>query len=167
VKRSILVAVIAAVVAATVYTIFFRASDESLIRERLAQLAAAIRIDKGEKSPIARAARVRSEFTEIFTADARASIEELDESLDGRDALVSAAAVLEASYQSLDVSFTGVTMRINGDAADAKATAKLTGASADKVATRDEARVNLTLKKISCDWKVVSVSVSPRRGASD
>jgi phosphoribosylformylglycinamidine synthase len=166
-KRSLLLGFIAAVVGAVIYVLFFGASDESRIRDRLDQLAAAVRIDEDELSPLPRAGRIRSELADIFTKDATASVAEMDETFEGRDAMAAAAAQIIGVYRSADVSFENVKVRIDEAAADVKATAAVTGARHGQGITREELPVTLKLKKIEGDWKIVSAVVALRQGARE
>lgn len=162
-KRPLLLGFIAAVIGAAIYAIFFASFDESRIRNRIEQLAAAVRIDEDELSPLPRAGRIRKEFDDIFTMDATASLAELESSIEGRDAMVMAATQIVAVYRSADVSFDDVAVRINGDAAEVKAIADVSGATHRQGASHDEMPVTLRLKKIDGDWRIVSAVVAPRR----
>jgi phosphoribosylformylglycinamidine synthase len=166
-KRSLLLGFVAAVACAVIYVLFFGASDESRIRDRLNQLAAAVRIDEDELSPLPRAGRIRSEFTDIFTKDATASVAEIDETFEGRDAMAAAAVQIVSAYRSADVSFDNIKMRIDEAAAEVKATAVVTGARHGQGITRDELPVILKLKKMEGDWKIVSAVVELRRDPRD
>jgi hypothetical protein len=160
-KRSILLGIAIAAALAVLYVIFFRPSDEARIRMQLERLALVVQIDAGEKSPMPRAARIQKEFAKIFTDDARATVEELEESLEGRDALVSAAVQLAGAYTSADVSFDKVTVRINVAAAEARAIAKVTGVRQGQSHKLEEMRVRFTLKKLDGDWKIAKTTVGP------
>ncbi|HLM74457.1 MAG TPA: nuclear transport factor 2 family protein [Polyangiaceae bacterium] len=162
-KRSLLLGFIAAVVGAAIYVLFFGDSDESRIRDRLDQLAAAVRIDEDELSPLPRAGRIRTEFTDIFTKDATASVAEIDDTFEGRDAMAAAAVQIASVYRSADVSFDNVKVRIDEAAAEVKTTALVTGARHGQGITRDELPVILKLKKMEGDWKLVSAVVELRR----
>lgn len=162
VNRSLLLGVAAAVAIAVVYVIFFRPSDEGRIRERLDQLAEAVRIDEEELSPLPRAARIRSAFMEIFTEDARATVAELDETLEGRQAIGLTATELRGAYQSAYVSFDNTKVRIDGKVAKVSATATVTGALSGRAPSREELRVSLELSKADGDWRIVSAVVEPK-----
>lgn len=160
-KRAPLLVLVLAALAAAIYMIFFRLSDEDRIRRRLDQVAYAVHIGPGEKSPISRAARIQKHFTEIFTQDATAIIEELDEGLEGRDALIAAAVQLGGAYTSATVSFDKVTVRINGPAAELRAIATVTGARQGASLRYEAMRVKLALRKIDGDFRVTSAVVGP------
>lgn len=166
-KRPLLLGFVAAVALTAIYMIFFGASDESRIRDRLDQLAAAVRIDEDELSPLPRAGRIRSEFADIFTKDASASVAELDETFDGPDAMAAAAAQLVGVYRSADVSFDDVTVRVDEAHADVKATATVTGARHGRSLSREELPVTLKLKKTDGDWKIVSAVVALQRDSNE
>jgi len=166
-KRPLLLALLAAVAGTVIYILFFGASDESRIRDRLEQLAEAVRIDEDELSPLPRAGRIRSEFAEIFTTDASASVAEIDETFEGRDAMAAAAAQLVGRYRSADVSFMNIKVRIHEAAAEVKATAAVTGATHGQGASREELPVTLKLKTIDGDWKITSAVVDLRQSSAD
>lgn len=162
-KRWLPIGLVAAGVALAVYATFFWSSDEDRIRARLDQLAAAVRVGGGE-NPVFRQARLRGDFAEIFTKDARARVAEVAEGLQGRDALVGAATQLAGPYQTADVSLGGVGVRIDraGVTAEVDATATLTGVMHGQPPRRDERKVTFQLEKIDGDWMIVSATVAAR-----
>lgn len=143
----------------------FGSSDEDRIRERLDQLADAVRVHDGELNPIVRHGRIRQEFAEIFTKEASVVAPEVGEGLHGRDALSAAAAQLAGVYQSAHVSWGGVDIRIErgGLGAEVAATATITGSRHGQPLRRDERSVKLRLEEIDGDWKILSATVE--RGA--
>lgn len=152
------------------YATFGRSNEsESKIRGQLDDLAEAVRIDEGELSPLARQKRVGAELGEIFTEEASATIEEAGEELRGRPEIVAAAVQLITLYQSADVVFERVSVRIDpsGERARATAVAALTGAPHGEPRKRDERRVTFQLSKIKGDWKVTSAIIAPGKGAAD
>ncbi|XXX74391.1 nuclear transport factor 2 family protein [Sorangium sp. So ce134] len=144
-------------------------SEEDRIRDRLAQLAAAVRIDDGERNPLVRHGRVRKEFAEIFTKEASARVVEIGDRLSGRDDLAAAATQAAVVYQTADVSFGDTEIQVDpaGMTAEVTATATVTGARHGQPARRDELPVALRLEKVDGDWKIVSAIVHPRRGPGD
>lgn len=171
-RRSLALGVLAAALAAVavVYALFFRLSDEERIRARLEQLAAVIRIDAGAQGAAdvgARAGRVQRVFAEVFTEDARAEVEEIEETLEGRPALVAAAVELGGAYSSADVRFDKVVVRVSGEAADVRAVGVVTGAERGKSAAEEEVSVRFQWKKLDGEWRITSAVVSPRRAAQE
>ncbi|KYG10651.1 hypothetical protein BE21_10760 [Sorangium cellulosum] len=144
-------------------------SDEDRIRDRLAQLADAVRIDDGERNPLVRHGRVRKEFAEIFTKEASARVVEISDRLSGRDELAAAATQAAVVYQTADVSFGDTEIQVDraGMTAEVTATATVTGAQHGQPARRDELPVALRLEKVDGDWKIVSATVHPRRTPGD
>jgi phosphoribosylformylglycinamidine synthase len=166
VRRALLLGFVAAGVALAVYLVFFRSSHERRIRARLDQLADAVRVDGDELSPLPRAARIRDEFAEIFTEDARATVADIDEGLEGRDALVVAAIQAGAVYPSVEVTFDDVNVRIDDASAEVKTTATMTGETGGQN-NREERRVTFQLKRTGGDWRIVSAIVAPRRTSGE
>ncbi|WP_437276269.1 nuclear transport factor 2 family protein [Sorangium sp. So ce375] len=144
-------------------------SEEERIRDRLAQLEDAVRIDDGERNPLVRHGRIRKEFAEIFAKEASARITEIGDSLRGRDELAAAATQAAVVYQTADVSLSGAEIEIDpaGMAAKVTATATVTGARHGQEVRRDELPVALRLEKIDGEWKIVSATVHPRQGPGD
>jgi uncharacterized protein (TIGR02246 family) len=161
VARSILLGLIAVGLAIAGYAIFFASSDEDQIEERLLRLADAVRVDSDELSPLTRAARVRDEFSEIFTEDARAAVAELDEDLEGRSAIIAAATQLGVAYQSATVDLSAIKVKIDGAAAEVKATATVTGAKHGAAMSREKRRTSFQMRKADGDWRIASAVVSP------
>lgn len=160
VARSILLCLIAVGLAIAGYAIFFASSDEEQIEERLLQLADAVRVDSDELSPLTRAARVRDEFSEIFTEDARAAVAEFDEDLDGRGAIIAAATQLGAAYQSASVDLSAIKVKLDGAAAEVRATATVTGAMHGQGTSREKRRTLFQMRKADDGWRIASAVVS-------
>lgn len=154
------VVVVAVVVA--VYALFFMSSEEEQIRGRLDQLAEAVRIEEGELNPLVRQGRVREELEDLFTKGASASVAELEDDLQGRDAIISAAIQLAVVYQSAHVSFGDVKVRIDagGKAAKVSAVARVTGASHGQPSQREKRRVAFQLEKGEGGWRIASATVA-------
>ncbi|AUX46287.1 hypothetical protein SOCE26_077920 [Sorangium cellulosum] len=168
-KRWLPLGLIAAGVVLAAAALLSSSSEEERIRARLTQLSEAVRIDEGERNPLVRLGRVRGEFAEIFTKDARASVPELDGRISGRDELAAAAAKAVGLYQSADVSFGDAEIRIDeaGMTAEVAATATIAGARHGQPVRRDERPVTLRLEKIDDEWKIVSATVEAERGPGD
>lgn len=147
----------------------FVSSDERKIRGQLVDLAEAVRIDDGELNPLVRHRRLSTELAEIVSEDASVSVEEVGEELRGRAEIIGAAAQLAAVYQSADVSFDRVNVRIDpsGATARATATAALLGAPHGQQPKREERRVTFQLSKIKGDWRIKSATVAPREAPGD
>lgn len=161
-KRWLPIVLIAAGILGLVYALFFWSTDEDLIRGKLAQLADAVRVTEDERNPLVRLGRVRQAFSEVFTKEATAAVPEHGEALHGRDALVQAAVGIGNIYQSADVSYSDMDLRIDpgGISAGVTCSATLTGARHGQPIQRDDRRVRFQLEKIDGDWKIVSVSIT-------
>ncbi len=167
-KRWLLVGLFALVICAAVGLYATRASsDEGKIRDRLVDLAEAVRVDDSELSPLVRQRRLGAELPGIFAEDASVDAEELGEEIRGRAAIIAAAAQLPAVYQSADVSFERVDVRVDagGATARATATAALMGAPHGQPPKREERRVAFQLSKIKGDWIIKSATVAPRESS--
>lgn len=164
-KRWLPLGLIAVGVVLAVVALLLSPSEEDRIRERLAQLEDAVRIDDGERNPLVRHGRVRKEFAEIFTKEASARIVEIDDRLSGRDDLTAAATQAAIVYQTADVRFDGTDIQVDpaGMTAEVTATATVTGARHGQPVRRDELPVALRMEKVEGDWKIVSATVHPRR----
>jgi uncharacterized protein (TIGR02246 family) len=161
VARSILLGLIAVGLAIAGYAMFFASSDEDEIEERLLRLADAVRVDSDELNPLTRAARVRSELSELFTEDARAVVAELDDDLEGRSAIIAAATQLGAAYQSASVDLSAIKVKIDGAAAEVRATATVTGAQHGQGVTREKRRTTFQMRKADGEWKIVESRAWP------
>jgi hypothetical protein len=158
-KRALVWVALIAGLALVGYAVFARKTDEELIEEQLARLAAVMSIDS-EENPLARGARLSREFNELFTKDARASVPELSAPVQGRRELVALATRAVASFRSLDVAFSGTSIDIGNAAADVKTTAKLNGVRADGDLDRGERQVSLRLVRSDGAFLIDSASVS-------
>ncbi|WP_437895716.1 nuclear transport factor 2 family protein [Sorangium sp. So ce124] len=168
-KRWLALGLIAAGAVLGAAALLLSPSEEERIRERLAQLEDAVRIDEGERNPLVRHGRIRGEFAEIFAKEASARIAEIGDSLRGRDELANAATQAAVVYQTADVSLGGTEIQIDpaGMTAEVTATATVTGARHGQEVRRDELPVALRLEKIDGEWKIVSATVHPRQAPGD
>lgn len=159
-----LVLVVAVVAVVAAYALLFRSSDEEQIKERLDQLAEAARIEDSELSPSIRQSRIREEIPAIFSKEASASVAELEDDLHGRDAIAAAVLQLATVYQSANVSFGGVRVRLDlsGKTAEVTATATVAGAPHGEAFRRDKRRVTFTFGKVDGDWKITAATVAPK-----
>lgn len=152
-----------------VYALLFSPSEEDRIRERLVQLADAVRVDDRELNPLVRHGRIRKEFAEIFVKEAHVSVPEVRGRLTGRDELVAAATQAATVYQSAEVSFGDAEIRIDpaGMTAEVSATATVSGARHGQAVRRDELPVAIQLEKLDGDWKITSAKVARRERGDD
>ncbi|AKT39338.1 nuclear transport factor 2 family protein [Chondromyces crocatus] len=147
----------------------FGASDKDRVLALLHRAADAVRVEEGDTNPVVRLGRVRSDFSEIFSKDASASVPEINQRLQGRDALVDATVKLGAVYGSAHVTLDDIDLQMDpgGLTAEAKATATVTGAQHGQSVRRDERKVMFRAEKIDGDWRLVSVVAGSRLGTDD
>lgn len=147
----------------------FGPTDRDRILALLDRLAEAVRVEEGDTNPLVRHGRIRGEFKEIFAKEATASVPEIDDSLRGRDALAQAATQVGSVYQTAHVSLSDVDLKIDpaGTAAEAKATATITGRQHGQELRQDERRVTFRIEKIDGEWRLFSVVVGARGGAGE
>jgi hypothetical protein len=155
-------------IAAALYFVFFRSSDEERIKDQLARLAKTVSVSEEQKNPITRAAHLRSELAEIFEKDVRASIPELGSARVGRDALVELALTSSAMVRTVRVEITNVEIKIDdaSKSAHVKATARLRGTMSDGQDKRDERALDLQLTRREGDWRIASLTVWSKDDAS-
>jgi hypothetical protein len=157
--RRLSIPLVLVVVALAAFAWTRRASDEDQIRGQLTRLGAALHVSEGS-NPLFRAPRVRSEFEAIFDDPTHASVPELPLALPGgRAALADKATELTSYYQTLDVSFTDVEIKLDSVKliAHVAATAKLS--TSGENATRDTRPVDFLFYKKDGTWRVTSVTV--------
>ena len=147
----------------------FGSSDRDRILALLDRLAASVRVEEGDTNPLVRHGRIRGEFSEIFAKEATARVPEIHDSLRGRDALAQAATQVGSVYQTAHVSLGDVDLTIDpaGTAAEAKATATITGRQHGQELGRDERRVTFRIEKIEGEWRVFSVVVGGKGEAAE
>ena len=148
-----------------VYALFFSSSDEDLIRARLDQIEDAVKVSGDGTNLVLRAARVKKEFSEIFVKEVSFEIPELSSSGGARQELVALAASAPRLYSTATVDLGGLAVEIDdaGMSAVAFGEATIRGTQLSGEPQRDSRTVSLRFDKIDGDWRVVSLSVSPRR----
>ncbi|EYF00367.1 nuclear transport factor 2 family protein [Chondromyces apiculatus] len=144
----------------------FGSSDKDRLLGLLHRTADAVRVEEGDTNPVVRLGRVRSDFSEIFTKEASASVPEIEARLQGREALVQAVTQLGSVYRSAHVSLGDVDLRIDpaGMTAEATATATVTGSLHGQEVRTDERKVMFTAEKVDGDWRLQSVVAGARLG---
>jgi phosphoribosylformylglycinamidine synthase len=157
---------IVAGVAIATYGLFFSDSEEDEIRELLDDLEEAVAVREDEKNLLLRAARVKGDFAEIFDKDVHFEIPEMTETVSGRPALVELAAAAPQLWRTAVVDLDGLAIEV-----DQGKTSAVASGDATLVATRhsgelerDKRTVSLRIDKIEGDWRIVSLSVSPKGG---
>jgi hypothetical protein len=164
-KQSLAIGAIVLGVIVTVWAVFGRKSDEELIKEQLDNLALAIRVENPDENPIFRASRLKEKFGDLFTPNVRVTVPELEGAMaiKGREDLVKVATRAGTYWRSAEVSFSDVEIVQAGGENNRKvdATALLT-AEEHGEPRRDERHVTFGFTKGDGDWKIDSMSVSPK-----
>jgi hypothetical protein len=165
-RRLALTALAVIAVAFGSWLLFFRSSDEALIRAKLAKLAKETRVTAEDTStnPIGRFAHVNDAFKTLFDRDVRVSIPEVPGIQSGRKDLAEAVTNAPRVVRTFEVDFSEIEIKLD----DAKAGA-LVGATATIHAieqggvTRDDKRaVDFRFAKTDGDWLITSLTVWPK-----
>jgi hypothetical protein len=148
------------------YGFFFAGSEEDKVRAVLDQLEDAVAVKEDEKNLLLRAAHVKGEFSEIFDKDVHFEVPELTETVSGRASLVELAAAAPQMWRTATVDLDGLAIEIDEAKTSAVASgdATLTATRQSGDLERDRRTVSLRLDKIEGDWRIVSLSVSPKGG---
>jgi hypothetical protein len=164
-NRRLWIAVAVAVLTGTTYALFFRQSDEGLIRRQLAALATAVRVEEGPGNPVFRAVHLKDAFSRIFTRLVEMNVAELGSEPMRREDLVGATVAVEAPLQTASLDFTGVRVAIEDPPRFARVTGTATGLGVEgdgrrRVETRD---FTMRFEKADGEWRIASVSTTPAR----
>ncbi len=157
---------LAAIIAATiVYALFFRASDEDRIRQKLAAIEAAVTSRGSASEAAARPLRIQQAFARIFTPRVQVDVPEIEAGDTPREELAELVASSEGQIQGLDVAFTRVHLEIDRRAppprADVDALATLTGTErGEGVRRRNVYQVTLHLEAIQGEWRVTRIAAA-------
>jgi hypothetical protein len=102
------------------YALLAGESDEEQIRARLEQLEESVALDSEAQNVAVRALQLRGQFNEIFEPDVRARIPELGSTRHGREELATLAARSSSYFQSLDLQFEDLDIRIDDSSRQAR-----------------------------------------------
>lgn len=170
-KRNLAIGLGVVALAIAVWAVFFRGSDDDLVRRTVARMAKAVEVVPGE-NPVMRAARVRSELLEVLAPDVSTSIPELTDVSRGRDPLIGAAIAAGLLWQQAEigVALARVTLEPNpagvaaggAPGADVDMTATLSAARPGGHAERDVRKCRLHLEKRDGTWRITELTVYPR-----
>jgi hypothetical protein len=158
--------VLAPILAAVlVYALFFRASDEDRIRQKLAALEVAMKSGASQSEAAARPLRIQKAFASIFTPRVRADIPGVEAGDTSREELAALASSTAAQVNGLDVAFNQVHLEIDARAlpprADVDALATVTGTTPGEAMNRRSVyQVTLHLEKIEGEWRVSRVAAA-------
>lgn len=164
-KNKLYLAVAALLAAALVYALFFRATDESRIHQKLAALEAAVKSGASEPNVAARSLRIQQSFARIFTPRVRVDIPEIEAGDTPREELAALVSSGEERIPGLDVAFSRVHLEIDPRAqpprADVDALATLTGTErGDLTKRRSVYQVTLHLEKNQGEWRITRLAAA-------
>ncbi len=160
-KRGALIAVGLVALAVVAWLACFRDGDEARIRAVILRLASTVSMQEGDTNVVFRVHRIDRDFAELFDDEVRVTFRELPYMPSGRAELASMAADLPTVWRSADISFDGVTVKL--DLARASATVQATGklVAPDRRETR---AVDLLVRKVSGRWRIFAITVWPPDG---
>lgn len=143
-----------------VYATVARKTDEELIRERLAALSTAVRLDEPQGNALFRKAHLNEAFQEIFTGTVSYRIPELSGGGTGIDGLSSLAVRACGGLGTLEIEFTDVSIALEAshEAATARTRAVLR-ATRGSQPERDERNIGFDFTKDG-DWRIAGFQVS-------
>jgi hypothetical protein len=145
------------------YALFFRQTEEEIVRERLHELEDAVALSGPGENQVLRAARLRKSFADLFTQEVVVAIPELSGASTGRAELIELAAAAPLQYKSarIDLANLKITLDPTKTHAVAVGDAKLIGERVDGAREQDSRTVSLSFDKIGSVWRIVNVSASP------
>ncbi|MEM6788937.1 MAG: nuclear transport factor 2 family protein [Myxococcota bacterium] len=145
-----------------VYALFFSRDAEDEVRDHLERLEAAVDVAPGTQV-VLRAARVKQEFRELFTADVTFDVPELDGAdAEGRKGLIALAAAAPRRFERARLELDGLDIELSGDERSAIAVGEaiIVGAGYGEPVRRDRRTVSLQLERGDDGWRIVSLSAS-------
>src|SRR6185436_9180248 len=158
-KRTGLVVAVAAALAILGYALFFRETDESRIRKRLAALAAAVRIDPAARDPLARALRIERAFAAGVSPGVRVQVPELGDVGGGRDGLLQLAVSSAGMFSSMQLGFERVRVQLapGSRSAAVDASAVLSTTEHGGGSQRRTKRLDLRFENVEGEWRLAHV----------
>jgi hypothetical protein len=151
------------------FSLFFGTSDEERIRGRLQELEDVVAMSDSRENVVFRATRIRKAFGEIFTKDAVFSVPELDTAESARARLIELAASVPHYFSTARLDLDGLQIRLDASKEHAVAIgdAKLLGTRTEGTREQDLRKTSIRLDKVSGEWRIVNVAVSPPQHESD
>jgi hypothetical protein len=147
-----------------------RPTDESRIREKIAKLAAAVRITDADlqANPIGRLSHVSGIFQTIFDQDVRVSIPELIQLHSGRRELEELVTAAPRYVRSLDVEIGNIKVKLDDahTSAEVDAVADVSGVERDGRKREDKRAVDFQFVKQDGDWIITTMNVWSREDAA-
>lgn len=146
------------------WALFFRASEEDRIRQKLEQLEDAVAVH-GAENHLLRLARIKKAFSEIFDQGVVIRIPELTGVESGRNELVGLATNAVQLYERATVDLDGlhIVVEKTNTSAMASGEATLDAVRHGGEIARDTRTVALRFDKIEGDWRIVNISASPKQ----
>ncbi len=162
-KHKLISGAVAAAAAIAIYFAFFSTSDEQKIKNVLAHLAKAVRVTEEGKNPILRAARVHSDFVDVFQEQVVVHIPEMPAMKQGRAELEGTATQASFLFRTADVELGTVDVKVDDahTSAKASATATLRATRRDGSPEQGPRAVNFLLRKDDGVWRITSLTVWP------
>ena len=165
-RRLALIALAAFGVVFAVWLVFFRSSDEALIRAKLAKLAVETRVTAEDTStnPIGRFAHVNDAFKTLFDRDVRVSIPEIPGVQSGRKDVAELVTNAPRVVRTFDVDFSAIEIKLDDSKAGALVgtTATINAIEQGGATRSDKRAVDFRFAKIDGDWLITSLTVWPK-----
>ena len=167
-KNKLYLTLAAVLTAAIVYALFFRATDEDRIRQKLTALEAAVKSGTSTPEVAARPLRIQQAFARIFAPRVRVDAPEIDSGDKPREELAALVSSGEERIHGLEVAFSRVHLEIDPRAqppgADVDALATLTGTDRGAVTRRrDIYQVTLHFEKNKEEWRITRIAAAAVR----
>jgi len=149
-----------------IYALFFGSSDEDAIRANLTRLEDAVEVKNANTNFVVRFSQLKKEFAEIFIKKVSFQIPELSNHDNDRTELAKLASQAPRAYQQARIDLSGLSVEIDkeGLSAVAYGDAVLDGVKLGGEPARDTREVSIRLDKIDGQWRIVSLTVSERKG---
>jgi hypothetical protein len=165
VKRWLAIGAVVLGLGALLYALFARPTHEERIRAKLERLALVVTLDREQQNPLLRAARLKKEFSELFTASVAVTIPELASPLTGRDELAALGARAGTEFQSVEVGFSKIEVELDTTEtrAQVRSVATLTGTRGGEL-EHDRRRVRFGFVRQDGEWLIDLVSVAAPDG---
>jgi hypothetical protein len=163
VKRWLAIAAVALGLGAVLLALFARPTHEERIRKQLDRLAQVVSAGSDESNPVLRGARLKREFSELFSADVAVTIPDLGNPVRGRDELAALAARAGMGFQRVEVALSKIDVQVdaNETRAQVRSVATVTGTRAGEL-ERDQRRVRFGFSRQDGEWLIDLVAVGAR-----
>ncbi len=168
-RRGVLVASLAALALAVGGYFLFRPTDESRIRDKVAKLAAAVRVTEADMqaNPIGRLAHVSGVFQTLFEPDVRVSVPGLPQLRSGREQLEQAMTAAPRFVRTFDVSIDVNSVKLDEGhtSAEVSGVAEATALDRNGDKRHDKRVVSLQFVKVDGEWLISTLDVWSKEDA--